>query len=588
MSDARDMNSSPKLLRRLTAGIAAFVAFIFIVLFIFPFILPHSYEKASIERVLGYLTGLPVKIMGDASFSILPSIQITASKLVVPSLQALDGGDGSVLLDIESIDLKVATFALLVDEIDIQKLYIDAPQFRFVRNRDGVSNWGAEGQATGKRIEPDLDWGWWNDMQIEEVGVSNGRIFFSDEAQGINVEGTDLNLKAFTSNATGAGKGASISGSANVNSEPVSIQIDIGAVDKLLAGGRLPVIANLSSAFAMLSYQGAIAKRQYLVSDGRFKLEAPSISQLEGWLGQLFDVPMAGSLLISGRLNENGSRVAFDDLSFLAGESQATGRALFTNSANGRRIDAEFSSPFFHLDPFVTMATSSSWIKYMQGSIKAKWSSLAAAGVTSGPGELAITMRQAPRRIDLTMPEIGLFGGLGRAEIQVGMGEGMTSVKGQLELSRFQPEALLKNFDSRTTVSGSGDLRLNLFSVGGSPDELLQALRGTGDFNILAGRFHHEILAEYLLKGSPGHLDFIQLIGSFSVNQGIVEGSDLLLKAPSLSLVGDGIVDLAEGVVDIQLQSLITNTNSGDTDDIQVQPFRIYGTLDELEIHPED
>ena len=588
MIGARDINASPKLPRLLAISLAALFTLVLLVLYIFPFLIPQSYEKAIIERAISKTIGLPVKIMGDASFSVLPSIQISASKIVIPGLQTKGGDDGSVLVDIEALDLEVGTFALLVDELDFQKLHVIAPQIRLVKNKNGVANWTSPDQPIGEVKKPDLDWGWWNDMQIGDVQVTHGRLFLSDETQGLKIDGADLNLKAFISSATGSGKGVSITGSTIVNRELVNIQIDIGAVDKLLAGERLPVVASLSSAFAMFSYQGAIAKRQYLVSDGRFTLEAPSISHLESWLGRIFNVPIAGGLRISGRLNENGSRRAFEDLTLTAGESQLTGRALFTNSPNGRRVDAEFSSPFLQLDPFLTITASGSWVKHLQGSIKAKWSRLAFADIISGPGELVISMKRNPRRIDVTMPEIELFGGLGRAEIEVGMGEGMTSVKGLLELNRIQPEDLLQNFESRTTVTGSGDLRVNLFSVGGNQAELLQALRGTGDFNVLAGSFHNEILAEYLLKGSPGHLEFTQLIGSFSVNQGIVEGNDLLLKAPSLSLVGDGVVDLAEGIVDVRLQSLVTNKSSGEPDDIQVQPFRIYGTLDELEIHPDD
>ncbi len=582
MTTTGNIDSASKLPRRLAIILASVTTFIVFLLYAFPFFIPSSYEKSTIEKALGYVVGRPVQIMGSTSLSVFPSIQISASKIFVPSHSVT--GVGSVLLDIEAIDFKLSTLALLTDEIDIETLHIQSPQIRLVKDKSGAFNWGSEANSKALPKKPDHDWGWWNDMQIGDVHISNGRLYVADEGRGIEVDGQNLNAKAFISNATGADKGLSITASTDINAEPVQLQIDIGAVDKLLTGGRLPVVAKLTSAFAVASYQGAIAKRQYFVSDGRFALEAPNIRQLEAWLGPVLDAPVAGGLLVGGRLNANGSRVSVDDLSITAGNNQITGRILLTDTANGRRIDADFKSPLFELDPFVSVLTSGTWTNETRGTINAKWSRLSYAGISSGPGEVVVSLKQTPRRIGITFPEISLFDGLGRAELNVGMGEGMTSVRGSLELNRIKPENLLENLNAQTTISGAGDIRLSLFSVGSSAAELLAALKGTGDFNFLAGSVHNEALAEYLLRGSPGQLDFTQLIGSFSVNQGIIEGNDLLLKAPSISLVGDGAVDLIRGIVDVRLQSLTNQKTADNQRNVSVQPFRISGTLEDVSI----
>ncbi|NQV99768.1 MAG: AsmA family protein [Rhodospirillales bacterium] len=589
MGDRTGTDKKSPLLRRLLLGGTGVVLFFGIVIFASPYVVPQSIANTTIEKGLSYVLGRPVRINGPSSFTLLPSLSVRAANVVV-----LGGGPGQpdperpVLADIDLLDLELGTFALLADKIQLTRLHISTPQIRLVRDGDGAGNWQDVINAAPVAAKPDLAWGWWQDMQIGDVQVTNGRFLFSDVAQGRKISGDNLNLRAYISNATGAGKGISVKGSARVNGEPVEVLVDLGAVEKLLAGSRLPLVAKLSSAFGQIAYQGAIAKRQYLVSDGRFSIEAPDIGRLEKWLGRIFDVAIAGALKITGRLTDNGSRFAMEDLTFLAGKSQVKGKVLIVDGIQGPHISADLYASDFDLAPFLSFSFSQAWPKSLNGSIKFNWQKISYGAVETGPGQIAIALKLNPQRIEMTLPTIELFGGQGRAEMQLATGEGMTSFKGQMQLIRINSALLLENFQDRAMISGDGDLSLDLFSVGSNFGELLAALRGNGNFNVLAGQVHDEVLAEYLIKGSPGSLPFTQLIGSFSVNQGIVKGSDLLLKSPDLSLVGDGAIDLARGAVDIRLQSLISETTKKGEEYKTIRPFRISGTVGQLAINPEE
>lgn len=587
MNDISDINTGASLLKRLFTGVTATAIAVIALLFAGPHFVPQSFEKSAIEKSLSYLLGYAVKIKGNTSFRLLPTFFVHAKDLIVLGSNTTNP-DQTVMADIAAFELELGVFAFLADEIEIIKLHIITPQIRLMRDPSGDDSWDQDVTSVMSIKKPDLDWGWWQDMQIGDVQIANGRFMYSDPAKGQKIAGDHLNLQAFISSATGAGKGVSVNGSANVNGETVEVRVDIGAVEKLLTGGRLPVVAKLSSAFGLVSYQGAIAKRQYLVSDGRFGIEAPNIGTLEKWLGPLFDTAIDGGLKVTGRLSANGSRIAIDDLAFAAGENQISGKVLLTKGINGQQVDADLYLSNFDLQPFLTIGLNPSYLKKVHGIIKANWSRMSYGPVVSGPGEITFILKSNPRRIDIALPSTEIFGGQGRANVQLAMGEGMTSFKGQLELNRINAETLLEHFGNLAMFSGHGDLRLNLFSVGGNFDELLTALQGSGDFNLLGGQVHDEVLAEYLMKGSPGSVPFTQMIGSFSVHQGIIEGNDLLLKAPDLSLVGDGVIDLARDVVDVRLHSLSANKTKKGDDKLIIRPFRINGTLSELELNPED
>ncbi len=587
MAEISDIHSSAPLLRRILIGGAATAVLLIVGLFAVPYLTPKSIEKAIIQKGLSYVFEREVQVMGDTRFTILPSLYIKATSVVLPGY-GKPGPDNAVLLDIETLELDIETLALFADEVVLRKLYINEPQIRFVRDLDGDANWQPAEITKPLVAKPDQDWGWWRNMSVGDVRVSKGRFLYVDRQAGRKIIGENLNLRAFRSNATGAEKGISVTGSAEVNGETTEVTVDIGAIGQLLAGGRLPVVGKITSAFGAVDYQGAIAKRQYLVSDGRFIIEAPAIRQLEMWLGPIFDTPLNGGLKISGRLNANGNRVALDDFSFHAADNHLSGKALFTKGVASRRMDADLIAPSMDLKPFMSLLSNSFWASAFVGTANIQWSEGAYGRFTTGPGEAVVSLKESPRRVELSIPQVALFGGFGRADVQLGVGEGMTSFRTELQLNRIKTGLLLEKFEAAASLSGDGDLHLSLFSVGSDFDELLAALKGNGDFNILAGGVYHEALADYLMKGSPDSLPFTQLIGSFSVNQGILEGNDLLLKAPRISLVGDGAIDLTRRFADIRLQSLFAGTADTDDDLRDVRPFRIRGQLDELQIQPED
>lgn len=587
MGEPFEIKTGARLLRRLFISVVLVFTGITAILFVAPFVVPQNYQKSLIEKGVSSVIGHSVKIVGPSSLRILPAIQIKASEVVILG-RGGSAAQPTILADVGAFEFELGVLGFLDDEIDIRKLAVIRPQLRMPELTPDAAT-AAPGTTWSSSFEaPDLDWGWWQNMRVGDIQLTEGRVVFENPASGQRIVGDGINLKAYSSDATGAGKGVSITGSARVNRENVEVRIDVGAVEKLLTGRRLPVVAKVSSAYGQMTYHGAIAKRQYLVSNGRFAIEAPYIGRLESWLGPLFDVPVKGRLQITGLLNETGSRISLEDLVLIAGENQVQAKIQISKSLRGDRIDANMYVKSLDLEPFVSFGASQRWISGTQGTLKASWSRMAYGPVVAGPGQILVVANRGPGRIAIEIPNAQIFGGQTRANVQLAHGEGMTSFKGNLVLERINTNAFLTHFGSLGAITGRGDIELEMFSVGGTFDELVAALKGEGRFNLLAGEVHDEVFAEYLLRGSPGSVPFTQMIGSFTVHQGILEGHDLLLKAPAISLVGDGVIDLARSFVDVRLQSVSSEPGKNNGSQLTIRPFRINGPFDQLELSPEE
>jgi len=573
-------------IRRMFLGLGGLILAIILSLFLLPYLLPGGVEKSLVSSALENLFHRPVIISGDAAFALFPKIQLSAENVVV---RADKNGDQPVLADIMSVHLEVATMALLSSTLAIDRLSIDRPVLRLSRDRKGNANWRQfqSSPAAGTLSKPDYDWGWWREFRIGDVRLTGGRFVFDDRMRGRRITGENANFQAMVSPVTGAIDGLSVDGGMDVNGEPVRFRLDLGSMKKFLSGGRMPVIAEISAVPLSFRYQGTMAKRQYVVAEGQMSVDAVEVSRLEGWLGRIFATPIMGGLKWKSRFFTNGNRIAFEDMRLEIGEGRYSGNLRLDAGIDGYSMDSTINATTLNLGAVSSLLPGYRLLDGLSGGMHVNWGRISYGDLQFGKGELDITLLPEKRRIAFDLAQMKLYGGRASGHVRITRGEGMTSLDANIDLNSVNSRELLKGLRSSTPITGNANVHLGLFSVGRDLNEMLAAMRGQGEFNVLHGAITSADLAEHLRLSNREALEFTQLIGSFSINQGIIEGRDLLLKAPNLSLVGGGTVDLSRSEVDIYLQSLSRTKDESGKEIQKIQPFRMQGTLDQIIIRKE-
>ncbi len=573
------------------------IAFIFVVVFgssgawLIPYILPASASNALAERLIGGFLGQPVTVQGSSRVALLPKIRLNVEKL--SARQAVGGGQ-SARFEVDRFELVAATLPLLASRVDVDRVLIENPIVRVEVDDTGISNWRSSEPAKkpdGAMVEPDLDWGWWSDFQVGELRVSGGRIDYSSARSGRTLAARDLNLTSSTVHTVKGVPGIEFSGDFTLNGEPVEVSLVTDSLRKFLTGARLAVIAEIKSRFLRLRYQGAAAKREFLVTEGVLTADAGDTAKVETWLGNLFARPIEGAFRLRSGLTVAADRIEVSNLSMVLANMLVTGdlrmRAAKTAflSEGAIKVDALDLSLFgTPADGGVGIGAIASALApaSLVGSMNLNWDSVRYGAVGAGAGGAKITFVEGRPVIAVDYEMASVFDGVGSGKIEIGNAEGMTSVTASMAFKKVKVGQALERIFGAAALAGTGDVSIDLLSVGPTPADMMATLRGTGRYNILNGFLLDPELVTHLAGKGTESVPFSQVVGSFVVRQGVVVGEDILVKGADMSLVGVGRFDLTANTVDLDLKSLKDAEGSGKR---RIMPFKIEGVLGDLKIH---
>jgi len=578
MGDTLISPSGRVALMRVLIGLGgALSAFIFC-LFVLPYVLPGSVEKFFVARVLEVALQRPIKISGDAEFSLLPKFQLTATKIIVENKE---NSDQPVLADIARLHLEAGPWGLLTNTLTVDHLIVDQPVLRLSRDHAGRTNWRLAngGDQSSNLRKPDFNWGRWRDFRIGDVQLNNGRFIFDDRVSGRHINGVNANFRIARSAITGAADGLSLDGDMDVNGEPVHLRIDMGSTKRFLSGGRMPMIAEISANPLTLRYQGTIAKRQYVVTEGQVSVDAVNVNHLESWLGPIFSTAVNGGLRWTSYFSSNANRIVLKDMRLNLGGDQYSGDLRLVAGVKGHFLRGSILADNLNLSSFSNMLPSLWHSNAVDGHLDVNWRKLSYGDLRFGQGRLKVDFSSEDRMTSFDLSRMTLYGGQARARVKISRLGDAYALDAAINVTRVRSGQLFKALRADVPLAGEANVRLKIASVGRNTAQLIAALRGRGGFNVVNGSVSNAVLADHLRVAGQNRLGFSQLFGSFSIDHGVIDGRDLLLKAKHLSLVGDGIVDISQRKVDVHLQSLSRAKGRDNKHGPSIRPIRLIGTL---------
>lgn len=589
-ADQIEVSSGFPFMRRIATSFGVVVVVAVVGAWLVPSLLPTAVVNGLAERLIGGFLGQPIIVEGAARIALLPKLRLDVEKL---RARPVGGGERPARFEIGRIELVAATLPLLASRVDVDRLVIEHPIIRIDIDDQGNSNWPATGairKTAGPIAEPNLDWGWWSDFQVRELRVSGGRIDYVSARSGRALVARDLNLTSSTTHTAKGAPGMEISGDLALNDEPVEVSIVTDSPRKFLTGARLTVVGEVKSRFLRLRYQGAAAKREFLVTEGVLTADAGDAAKVEAWLGNLFARPIDGAFRLRAGLTVAADRLEISDLAMALADMEVTGDLRMRAAKKAFLSEGAIKVNALDLSLFGAPAGGGTGIgaiaaalapANLAGSLNLSWESVRHGALVAGPGGAKITFVEDRPVIAVDYQVAPVFDGRGSGKIEIGSAEGMTSVTATLAFTKIKMGQALEQLFGVAALAGTGDVSVELLSVGPTPADMMAALRGKGRYNILNGFLLDPGLVRHLTEKPTEHLPFSQLVGSFVVRQGVIAGEDLLVKATNMSLVGAGRIDLAADTVDIDLRSLTDIDGSGKR---RVKPFKIVGRLSDFQI----
>lgn len=540
-----------------------------------PLVMPGAMTAPYAERLISRVAGVDVTIKGDHSFSILPFLKLDAENVVSKD-------DGPLSLNLPHLEIEFSALGVLSGSADLELFLLRQPviHLRTARMTGAAEN------------APQIDraWGWWRDMSLNNLKIEDGAFILSDDRTGRVVRLEKFNAENTKPNKEQVQDGLVIAGEGLLNGKPVKLDAITSNPQLLVSGNRWPLNLTFSSGLLDGSFNGSIALRERMVGEGQLKLSGRDVKAINDWIGPLLPARRHGTLSLEASIDMAGDAIDVRRVDLAYGSTSFTGSLRFEDLATGApQINGNIQAETIDLgmadaDDAMAAAEAPLMVPGMpSGTIGLTWQRLIWRSTVLGAGEAIIDRQPKSRRLSIKLQEAELYGGKLRGSFTFDASEGMRAMNLEVRALGISIGPILDNAETagQEILSGTSTIELNLFSVGGTPRELREALTGEAEVLIQGGEIAVEELVRGLVPESGNTLPFKSLNGRFVIGQGIAVSEDLLLQSGKLSLVGKGQIDLANWTIDLNIGRLGT-----DGDARSLQRYRVSGPAEQMRVEP--
>ena len=592
---------------------------------IVPFLVPVETYKAEIEQRTLEATGRKLTIAGPVSFSLLPSLAISARDV---SFANAPGAANPNMALLDRLDVRLKLLPLLSGEVAIDSFVLEKASLNLETDRQGRGNWQfdkasttpAQAQPGARQPQsPAADAGArspLSELRLGDVRLTNGRINYRDGQSGKSYAADAVNLRLSLADLDHP---LQIDGGLTWNGKPVTLGGQLAAPRALLDGKSSALVLGVGSDLVKLNFKGNAANSQPpngqgTKMDGDVDFAVTNLRALAAWLGQPLTVSGTGlgPLAIKGKLAavmnqantaSGGPRVSFDDAELSLDAIRAKGSLMADLGGRVPYVKATLATNMLDLNPYLPSpsATSTASAPRVPGNAPSTsaadaaeqgWSSepldfsgLRAANadlalkvegvrirdIKIGEGALAVALKDGKLAADLS--ELALYQGQGQGRVTLDGAGNVPAVGLTLKLAGVQAEPLLKDTIGLDRLRGQAGADMQINGAGRSQRELIGALAGKGAFKFEKGAIKGVNLAALVRNVSTAFLDaqagrdqetdFSELSGSFTMDKGVMRNNDLSLLAPLLRVGGAGTVDLPRRHVNYKVTPQIAGTLEG-------------------------
>jgi len=563
-------------------------------------LIPQERIVALLEEQVESATGRSVRFEGGISPSVYPNLGVTTGPVEIANAEWSASGP---ILRAKSLHVAIDPFALLSGEIAIGDITADTPEVLLETSESGAVNWSFFEETSAsdtKENTPSTPQGERQRISLKNLSLTDAAIRFIDRQNGTEVEILELDVSVQAPDATGP---TDFEITFSRGAGPITLQGQLAETEAFLNGENSRVAATLTAAGSDLSFEGLanITGAAQGAISANIK-ETKSLLAAVGLPG--IDLPpgfgRSGSLsaeLTYGPTPDaalNTIRATLDNTQ-LNGNLAAsfTGVPKITGAITSPRIDlTALTSASGTNETSNTSATSTGWSKApidasalaaVDADISLAIDRLDAAGLSASNINVGVELESA--RAVVALKSAQAFGGSLNGQIVANNRSGF-STRITMAANGVQLENLLGQFVGYERLIGTGSAQINVLGVGNSVDALMRSLSGEGQLGVPSGELVGIALADLILNEGQagGRTVFSDLGAQFSIEQGVLNNSDLFAQLPAASVSGAGTVDIGNQMLNYRLTPRLADDAEGAG---LVFPVQISGPWSGPKIRPD-
>lgn len=543
-------------------------------------------------------TGREVVLSGQTTVSYYPVLGVSTGAVQIANA---DWSEAGPMLVADSLKLGVDLMSLIGGDVRITGLEMVNPQVLLEIGRDGRANWqlgvdgvAPSGQSSGVSTALALS--------LDRALITGGQVRFVDHRSGAQQHVDDLSVDLRWPQYRGAAQIALAARPQGAGR--ISLAGEIGNLAALIEGEATTISLDAKADGGTARYDGGLAmpldldgKLAVTLSDtGAFlaALGLPRIDLPPGLgrkasatadlrLTPAMDLSLRGLALtldhnrLDGALDVAlGQTVPTVNARLSAGMIDLSGATAGTDAGNagsGTAADGGWSRT----------PIDASALGLFNGQIDLTASALRVAGLSFTDASLTTTVDRS--RAVVVLNRLAGYSGSMSGQIVANNRNGL-SVGGSLRAASVEMESLLNDLAGINRFTGKADTDLEFLSAGNSVHAIMNGLSGKGSLSMARGTIKGIDLDSLMRQGlaTGGTTVFDSLSASYTMENGNLYNSDLLLSLPVISASGEGRIGLGARDIDYLFTPRTASAESGGG---VVIPVRIRGPWADPRIWPD-
>jgi AsmA protein len=552
--------------------------------------------RQAVETQIRAVTGLDLVIKGSIDVSVFPGSYVSFHDV------GLKGGgtsDPALVVDVLTANLRL--LPLLLQRFEIADVMMLRPHIRVTRDAGGESNWTPFIDTIARTMKPGAD----NQVSFSEIRIQDGVLNYEDAARHLSETLDDIDLSLAWPSIS---RSFAATGQFDWRGERIDGSISASDFVAALSGDRSGLKARLASAPLKLAFDGTIANRTSMMTEGTLTIDSPSLRNALRWIGQ---APPGGGgfgrFALKARANVVGPSIALTNVNVELDGNVAEGVMTYAN--NGRQtLQATLAADALDFTPYISTfrllaSGARDWNRQLFDLNSLSTTDLdmrlSAAKVTVGSSKLGRTAFGANLRsgaLALSIGEAQIYGGIAKGSFGIARSDTIADVKAQFQFTDVDLQACASELFGINKLSGRGNLSVSLVAAGSSPFGLAQSLDGTatltGHDGAITG-FNVEQLLKRLerrpLSGGgnfrSGSTPYDNLTIAVKFADGIATAEDVRVEGPGSRVTLTGTASVPSREYDLKgIASLTSAPGAAPGFDL---PFVVQGPWDDPLIFPD-
>jgi AsmA protein len=513
------------------------------------------------------LTGRQVTMSGETTVSFYPVLGVSTGAVTIANA---DWSDQGPIFQADSLKIGVEPQALWGGDIRITGLEAQGPKVLLERAADGRVNWelGVEGVAPSGQSEGGTPARSSRlALTLDRALIEDATFIFDDHAAGQRTEMTGMRFDLRWPENQGR---ATFDATVRPANEDVRITGYLDRVGDFIDGAVSDVSAEITVPGGTIAFLGRASSDPQ--AEGQMTVKISDTNRAMAALGQPpADLPagFGRSVDLSTAITfTNDQRLSLRDLILDLGGNRLSG-AVDVMMAGAKpvftaRLDAG------DLDLSALSSGESDSGSGQGASVDTGWSKdpIDASALAMADGEMVLTansmdlgdLKVGPTRTKLELErsravfrlqDVQAYEAKIKGRFVMNNRNGL-SVGGKIDVKGIDMESFLTDAAGVTRFSGKGDASLNFLGVGNSQHAIMNSLSGDGSLKTGRGVIGGIDLDRLMRSGvvSDGTTIFDSMGATFTMKDGLLFNTDLLMQLPLAKAEGSGVIGLGPRNID--------------------------------------